>query len=153
MTEQPSIWQRILALIIQLLQSSTKTPNLTETQPQLSEPLSGLIKEVGADYVAGKATELTTKYIDMLSSLSDVQKDYAYHIAILKTAETSQLSMEEIIELGEVINKCSELGITISEELTSFWNEFGYVAKEITSRAASYGIKLGAKALVGYLPI
>jgi hypothetical protein len=154
MTEQKSIWSRILDLIVKWLEgSSTKTVNSNVTQPQLSEPLSGLIKEVGADYLAEKAGDLTSKYLDMLGGLSEVQRDYAYHIAILKAAESSELTMEEILELGDVINKCSELGITISEELSSFWNEFGYVAKEVGKRAANYGFKIGAKALAGYLPI
>ena len=111
------------------------------------------MKQIGEDLIANKATGLLTKYAGMLDKLDPIQKEYAYYLGVLKASETSELTMEEVLVLGDMIVKCSELGIEITAELTSFWNELGSIAKEIGLTAANFGIKIAAKAIVGYLPI
>ena len=111
------------------------------------------MKQVGEDFIVNKATGLINKYSNMMTTLDPVQKEYVYYLGILKASETTELTMEEILVLGDIVVKCSELGIKITEELTSFWNEFGSIAKEIGLTAANFGVRIAAKALVGYLPV
>lgn len=159
MSEQQSFWQKIWNLIQELLRSSTKTPNSSEQPQQPSAQLSAaetikdFVKEEAISFVEDKAVGLIAEYGNMLGSLSPKQKEYVKKVAILKASETSELTFDEVLELGDIIIECQKLQIEISEELSTFWNKVGFMAKEIAIKTGQVGFKLAAKSLVGFLPI
>ena len=159
MSKQKSIWQKILELIMELLGSSTKTPSSSEPllppseTSSASETVKDFLKEEARALLEEKAVGLIADFGDMINTLSTKQQEYVKKIAILKAAETTELTFDEVLELGEVLNECQKLQIEITEELSSFWNKVGFIAKEVATKAGQVGVKLAARAVVGYLPI
>lgn len=155
MTEQLNWWEKILKFIVELFDSLIKTPNSIGTLLEQSETLSGskIINAIGEKYLVDKASFITEKYASMINNLSPIQKEYIYHISILKSAETTELTFDEVLELGDVIVKCSELGLEISEEISGFWNEVISISKEISEQVVDIGVRVAAKTFVGFLPI
>jgi len=153
MTKEKSIWAKIWDLIMQLLGSSNKTQKQSDKQQSSSETLSGHLKSEAEDFVKEKALGLASDFGAMFAKLSPKQKEYVKKVAILKAIPEDDLSMEEILVLGDVVNDCLELQIEITEELSSFWNKVGALAKETAGKFAEVGIKLAAKSVVGFLPI
>lgn len=117
------------------------------------ETIKGFVKEEARVILEEKAAGLIVSFGKMLENLGPKQKEYVKKIAILKAAETSELTFDEIIALGEVLNECQSLQVEITEELSSFWSKVGDIAKEVALKTGEFGFKLAAKTLVGYLPI
>lgn len=159
MSKEKSIWSKIWDLIMELLSSSTRTQNSTDPQPTLSETSSAaktikdFVKEEARVILEEKAADLAVSFGAMLENLSPKQKEYVKKIAILKAAETSELTFEEVLALGDVLNEAQKLQIEITEELGTFWNKVGAIAKEVAVKTGQVGFKLAARTLVGYLPI
>lgn len=119
----------------------------------VGETIKSFIKDETASFLENKAVGLIASYGNMLEKMSPKQKEYVKKVAVLKAAETSELTFDEILELGEVLNECQKLQIEISAELSSFWSKIGDISKEVSLNFAQVGMKVAAKALVGYLPI
>jgi len=159
MSKEKSIWSKIWGLIMELFASSTKTQNSTEAQQQPSETSSaaetikGFVKEEARVLLEEKAADLALSFGSMLENLSPKQKEYVKKIAVLKASETSELTFDEVLALGDVLNEAQALQIEITEELASFWNKVGAIAKEVAIKTGQFGFKMAARTLVGYLPI
>ena len=144
-----------------LLRSSNKTQNSTDPQQQPSETLSespsqqikDFFEGEAKDFIENEAALVAIEYGSMLSKLSPLQQEYVNKIAIIKAAETSELTFDEILALGDILNECQRMQIEITSELSSFWTKIGDLTKEAGAKAGKFGFKLAAKAIVGYLPI
>ena len=153
MTEEKSIWSKIWDLIMALLNSSTKTQSQSETPLPSSETLSGLLKSEAESFLKEKAAGVALQFGDMLASLSPKQQEYVKKVAILKAANEDELSFDEVLALGEILNECLALQIEITEDLSNFWTKVGDLAKETAGKFAEVGLKLAAKSIIGFLPI
>lgn len=159
MSKERSIWQQILDLIMSLLNSSKTTNSSSEQQPKQSETSSAaetikdFVKDEARDLLENKAADLALSFGNMLENLSPKQREYVKKIAILKAAETSELTMKEVLELGDLLTEAQELQIEITEELSNFWTKVGAIAKEVAIKTGQVGFKLAARSLVGFLPI
>ena len=159
MTEETSIWKKIWALIMELLGSLSKTQNSSD-QPQkpsttlsASQTIKDFVKDEAKIILEQKAADLALQFGGMLEKLSPVQREYVKKIAILKSADKSELTFDEVLELGEVLNEAQKLQITITDELSDFWSKVGAIAKEVAIKTGELGFKLAARSLVGFLPI
>ena len=153
MTEQQNFWDKLLGIIVALLSSLIKTASLNGTQQPQSQTPSGAAKTIVTEFLQNKALGLFQQYKTTFKNLNKEQKEFVYNMSILKAADISELDFDEVIQLGEVINRCSELNIVITKELSEFWDKVGSIAKDAAIKSTEIRIKMAAKALVGFLPI
>ena len=157
MSEQKSFWQKLWELVIQLFQSSTKTPNYSESQKNNSDSSSDQVKselkQIARDFIEQKAVQLGSDYISMLKSLSPKQKDFVMKMSIIKSIDKSELTLEETLELGDMLNEAARLNLEITDEMSSFWSKFGDITSEVVGKFAEVGIRVAAKTLMSYIPI
>lgn len=159
MTEETNIWKKILAWIMELLGSLNKTQNSNDqplkpsTTSSASQTIKDFVKDEAKSILEEKAAVLALQFGSMLEKLSPVQREYVKKIAILKAADTTELTFDEVMELGEVLNQAQKLQITITSELSDFWSKVGAIAKEVAIKTGEIGFKLAARSLVGFLPI
>ena len=109
------------------------------------------LTSAAVESITKNGMDLFSKYTNMLSSLDPKQKEYVLNIAILKNANMDDMSAEEIIELGRISIRTSEIGLEISDELNTFWSQFTSVVKELTSQFKDIGSRVIATSLVGVL--
>ena len=157
MSDKSNFWLMLLSLITRLLGLSNKTPN-SSTSGDSNSPLSleeakSEVKDIAKDFIEKKAIELGTEYISMLRSLNPKQKEFALKMAVLKAVDKSELTLEETLELGDLINEAARLNLEITSELSSFWNKFGSVTAEILEKVANIGVRVAARTLMSYIPI
>lgn len=164
MTEnKKSIWQIILDFIINLLTSTTETKNDKpikdddETEEIHKKDVTDSIKksdifddmtEVAKDEIKKEGTKLLIKHGEYLAGLTDAQREYAIEIAYLKSVnDLSTLSFKELKEYRKHASKALELGIEVSEEMNSFWNDFLESIKSLLKVVGEIGAKSLATAL------
>ena len=162
--------KKVLSKLMEsLLDSSNSTTLLSPTTPNQSDDTSethtqkksdfelaieNAKKELSSAAIQAVTTEglsLLGDYKEMINSLSPKQKEYVMNIAILKTQNFDAMTAEEIIELGELSVKTSELGLEVSEELSTFWNKFADVVSALAEKFQEIGTKVLATSLVGVL--
>lgn len=157
MTDKKSFWRKLWEIIIQLFASSNKTQNSSDSAGSNSEPsldqAKNEIKDIARDFIEEKAVELGTEYLSMLKSLNPKQKDFVMKLSVIQAVDKSELTLEESMELGDMINEAAALNLEITEELSSFWSKFGDIAKEVAGKFADVGIRVAAKTLKSYIPI
>ena len=159
MTEETNIWKKIWALITELLsslittQNSNAQPLVPSTTSSASQTIKDFVKDEAKTLLEEKAAGLALSFGSMLGKLTPVQREYVKKIAILKAAQTTELTFDEILELGEILNQAQKLQITITSELSGFWSKVSDIAKEVAIKTGQVGFKLAARSLVGFLPI
>ena len=159
MTKETNIWKKIWALITELLGSLIKTQNSNDQQlvpstvSSASQTIKDFVKDEAKTILEEKAAGLALSFGSMLGKLTPVQREYVKKIAILKAAQTTELTFDEILELGEILNQAQKLQITITSELSGFWSKVNDIAKEVAIKTGQVGFKLAARSLVGFLPI
>jgi len=109
------------------------------------------LTEVALETVTTRGLGLLDQYSQMLEDLGPLEKEYVLKLAILKATPMEELTTEELIELGEESIRVSELGIEISETLTSFWSQFKAVCLELFEQFKDIGAKVLASSLVAVL--
>lgn len=157
MSDKSNFWQNLWEIIIRLLGSLTKTQNSSESDKNNS-PLSldqakSELESIAKEFIEQKAVELGSEYISMLRTLNPLQKEFVLKMAVIKSIDKSELTLEETLELGDLINEAAKLNLQITEELSSFWNKFGSITLEITERVANIGVRVAARTLMSYIPI
>lgn len=143
-------------MILRLLGSLTKTQNSTDNQQNsssqsLGNELKNASKDIATEFLTEQAASLVGKYGAMLRSLSPKQKDYVIRIAYLKSVNPSELNLDEILELGEAINKAASLGVEINNELNQFWNEVFSIVKQAGEKFVDIGTRALSSTLLGIL--
>lgn len=146
-------WKKVWDWIIQFLESLIKTQNSTGQQPKQSETLSDATKTVATQFLENKGLELYDEYRTMLESLSPKQKELVKKMAVIKSVNISELTLEESIELGDMVNEAANLNLEINKEVSKFWSKVGSIAKDAAVTFGEYGVKTAARALVGFIPI
>lgn len=104
-------------------------------------------KEV-KDSIIREGSHLLLKHGKYLAGLSKEQKEYAVHIAYLKSIKNiSTFSFKELKEYSTINSKAIELGIDVSKEMNEFWNDFGNAVKIIFDKSVELSFKSIAVAL------
>lgn len=141
-----------------LLPTILKESENSSEESQASSSLKAAVDEAkkqltsaAVESITRNGMDLFSKYTNMLSSLDPKQKEYVLNIAILKNANMDDMSAEEIIELGRISIRTSEIGLEISDELNTFWSQFTSVVKELASQFKDIGSRVIATSLVGVL--
>lgn len=156
MKEQNNWLKKVVDIVLKLvnafLSNSKTTQNSEDLAPSRSESLSEAAKGIATDFLANKAIGLVNDFGGMLSKLSPKQKDYAYKMAVLKSAHVSELNWDELDMLSNQLNEAAQLGLEITEELSTFWSKFASVASEVAQNSLNVGVKLAAKSIVPFMP-
>ena len=91
--------------------------------------------------------------INLFDGKSEAEIAYIKHIAILKATKVEELSLDEVIELGEVLSEAARLGLEVSKEVNEFWEVVSDTTRAICSVTVGVATKVVAKMVVGYLPV
>jgi hypothetical protein len=118
----------------------------------LEETIMGEIedtaKELASTFINENAATLAVEYADMVSSLGPKEKELAGKIAIVKSTETDEMSLDEVMEYNDLLNECAKLNMEISEELSDFWGKIADLAKEASTKFVDITVKVASKALI-----
>lgn len=109
------------------------------------------LSEAAFEAVTQKGLSLLDGYKDMLNKLDPIQKEYVLKLAVLKATPMEELTTEELLELGEESIRVSELGIEISETLTSFWSQFKEFCVELFDQFKDIGARVLSTSLMAVL--
>lgn len=148
MNEQKNIWKKILEVIVKLLKLLIKTPEQQDPQQNPSGTFSDVVKETASDFILDEAPKLVKEYGDLIDTLSPKQRELVAKIAILKSLDKSQMTLDEIIEEGEALAELSELNAEITKDLGKFWSKFRGIVVETTNKFVDVGAKVAAGMLV-----
>ena len=109
------------------------------------------LKDIAVDAIAGHAIGLISDFSSMLNTLEPEQKEFALRIAILKSSDPSEMTMEELLELGDISVEASRLGIDVAKTLDSFWSKFTAIVSSVVKQVGGVGSRLVASSLTGFL--
>lgn len=106
------------------------------------------MKQETRDAIVAETTKLLLNHGKTLMGMTEVQKEYAVHVAMLKSIETfDKLSYIELKEYRDVASKTLELGIQVTVEVNNFWNDFGDAVKKVLGVATEIGARAAATAI------
>ena len=159
MPQQEKKWWTILLEIVNKLLSLFGKGTKSSEIPQ--KPLERLsveannaketLKDIAVDAIAGHAIGLISDFSSMLNTLEPEQKEFALRIAILKSSDPSEMTMEELLELGDISVEASRLGIDVAKTLDSFWSKFTAIVSSVVKQVGGVGSRLVASSLTGFL--
>lgn len=170
MGEQQNSLGKLLVMIVKWLRSLIKSPQDKGKSPELSgtslektivrdlkmgikDAAGDLLEDAAQAVIDGKAAELISEYSSMLSNLGPKQKEMVEKIAIIRSTDTGEMGMDEIIEYNELLNECAELNLAISGELSEFWGKIGGIARDVSAKFVDVGVKVASKALMAAILI
>lgn len=158
-----NIWEKIIDFVISLIEvfiNKNKEPNTTPTVNNkdgntlkiLTKTITEDLPEDVKNVAIAEGVGLLVKYNDIILNLSPAQKEYAIHVAYLKSVQRfDTLTLAELSEYADINAKALKLGIKVTEELNEFWTAFGDSLKKIIGTAANISAKAAGIALKGLL--
>jgi hypothetical protein len=111
------------------------------------------VREEVKNFIEQKAVQLGTYYLEMFKKLNPKQRDFVLKMATIKAFNYDDLTLEEKLYVGDMLQQASTLNIEITNEVTEFWNKFTDIAKQVALTFADIGIKIAVKLLTAYIPI
>jgi len=153
MSDKSNILKIILEWIIRLLGSSNKTQNSSESANSNSgwysnsdttikaKAIKRELTEVAKKVIEEEAVNLGMNYVSMLRRLNPKQKEFVLKMAEIKALKVSELTFEETLIVGDLVNEAAKLNLEITKELNEFWNKFGAVVSKIGTQFAKIGIR------------
>jgi hypothetical protein len=165
MSNNKSIWDIIIEFLKKLFgSSSTDQSTITTTVIRQSE--SGKEKDVkkyltdlanltlkdmkteAKEVVIAESAKLLLKHGQNLLGMTEAQKEYVIYVGLLKSIENlDSLSFSELKDYREVASKTIELGIVVTTEINTFWNDFGDAVKKVLEVATDIGVRAAATAV------
>lgn len=165
MSNNKSIWDLIIEFLKKLFGSSAETTNPAlmtttivkkpdsgkEVKQYLADLANETLKDMKAETkeaIIAESSKLLLKHGQTLLGLTEAQKEYAIHVGLLKSIESlDALSYTELKEYREVASKTLELGIVVTTEINTFWNDFGDAVKKVLEVASDIGVRAAATAI------
>lgn len=112
-----------------------------------------LIQTAIENSIKNNASDLFDLAAEVFKGKSEAQIAFIQKVAILKSVDVSELSMEELSELSAINREASDLAVEINADLNNFWAKFGMIVKSVATEVGNVTAKAVAIALRGLLPI
>jgi hypothetical protein len=159
MSSKENPWKKILNFIVTLISQLFKSPLTSETLSssliaQSDNPrdlLETVVTATATDFLMTKAPGLIAEFKGMIDKLGPKEKELITKLAILKSIDPSELTFEEVIEQGELLNEVTTLNAEIAEDLGKFWGRVSEIVKETTQKFVDIGSKIASKTILGLI--